>query len=129
MEHPINSTHPLEKMNQLAQTHLDLKQWGFLEAARFDKKFPVIIFRSEWCLVRFTWARQEASGENIINIHYGRLHAAFDNSYLMWNGEKCHCWHDIVYVLHFLDGYSPDEVAGKNYRRPAIMEQYRQSEV
>ena len=64
-----------------------------------------------------------------MNINYGRLHAVFDDLYLLWNGEKCHCWHSVAYVLHFLDGLSPDEIAGKNYRRPKIMEQFRQSQV
>jgi len=129
MESPTDKTNMLHKIKQLTQTYLDLERWSFQEVAWLESQFPAIIYRSEWCQVKFTWEGQEATGENIINISYGRSHAVFDNSYLTWEGEKCHCWHSAVYVLHFLDGLFPAEVAGRNYQRPKVMEQFRQSEV
>jgi hypothetical protein len=120
---------PLDEMDRLARTFLDLKQWGFQENVRLEKNFPIIVYQSEWCRMKFTWGGWEMSGEYTIGIDYGRLHAPPDNVYIMWNGEKCYCWHNITYALHFLDGYSPEDVASKNYQRPRLMEQFRQSEV
>jgi len=123
------SIDPLDKMDFMARTFLDLNRWGFQEKGRLKTKFPVIVYQSSWCLMKFAWGGMEMQGGYTISVDYGRLHAPIDDIYMKWNGEKCHCWHNVSYALHFLDGNSPDSIAGKNYKRPYVMEQFMQSDI
>jgi hypothetical protein len=35
-----------------------------------------------------------------------------------WNGEECRCWHDLDYVMHFLDGRAPADAVNLNRSHP-----------
>ena len=121
---------PCEDMARIARKYLSLDRWKFKESVRLREiKFPKIIYDSEWCRVNFSWGGMEMFSGYTINIFYGRLHAPSDDKYMIWNGEKCYCWHDISTALNFLDGRSPKDIAGRNYGRPRVMEQFVQSEV
>lgn len=130
MDYQSENAHVIEQIDQLVQICLNLKQWSFQEETRFiNKKFPAIIYKSQWCYMKVVSEGQDELGAYTVSMSYGRLHADLNSPYLMWNGENCHCWHNIPYILHFLDGHTPNTIARKNYQRPQVMEQFRQSEM
>jgi hypothetical protein len=122
---------PLEEMSRLAQKFLPLAKWGFKESIRFVSTSPKIIYDSEWCRVKFIWTGWEMYAGNELSIMYGRLHAPSDSSYMMWNDEKCYCWHSLMgtgAALDFLDGLTPQESTSRK-GFSGIIEQLRQSEL
>ena len=126
----VNKLDPCEEMDRLARKYLGLNRWNFQESARNREiKFPKIIYDSEWCRVKFSWGGWEMFGGYTINIYYGRQHALNDEKVMIWNGEKCYCWHDISTAINFLDARPLSDIVGKNYRRPRVMEQFIQSDV
>ncbi len=122
-----------EEMDKLAQTFLNIKDWGFHESVRISEtKFPKIIYDSQWCRLKFVWDGWEMYGGYTISIYYGRSHAPDNKPSITWNGEECFCWHDIDNALNFLDGLSPQESVDQmrvHHRWPHVMEQFRQSEL
>lgn len=116
-------------MIRLAEEFLPLKRWGFEISARIPSSHSIVIFDSEWCRVKFMWQVKDLYGGNTIAIYYGRLHALDDGKIMLWNGEKCRCWHSVEYTLNFLDGMSPQEAVKAKRKWPRVMEQFRQSEL
>lgn len=115
---------------KLLSENIDLSKWGFRQSYILPKKYPTIIYDSEWCRVKFSFdARGDFIHDNMLDLYvsYGRLHALYDKDFMVWNGEKCWCWHGIDYALNFLDGLSPEEAIKVEYR-PRVKEQYRDSE-
>jgi hypothetical protein len=103
-------TDPNAEMSRIAQSILDLPVRGFKETYRSDKPGE-LIFDSAWCRISLTWGGWDQAGGNSMHIHYGRLHAPNQEVTMQWQGEECYCWHELDYVLHFLDGRSPAEAA------------------
>jgi len=88
---------------------------------------------SRLCRIKLIWKGWEHLEGNSISIHYGRLHAPNEKQKLIWNGERCHAWHNIKDFLHFLDGRSPSQAASLDlshfiidkYYEEAYRQQYR----
>jgi len=121
---------PCKEMARLAQDFLPLNQWGFTEIHR-SMKDERLIYASQLCQVKFVWSGWDAQAGNSISIYYGRLHAPADKQRLVWNGEECHCWHDLIgmgAVLDFLDGLTPAESVDQD-DFPQVIEQFRDSEL
>lgn len=108
---------PMAKITHVAQGSLDLARWGFKESYRFAKSGN-LIYDSKWCRVNFVWGGWDPLGGNNISIYYGRLHASNEETTMTWNGEKCYCWHDVDYALHFLDSRTPADAAKLNSSHP-----------
>lgn len=104
---------PLEEITRIARSFLSLESWGFQESFRTTKTAKVI-YNSEWCRISIGWGGWDYSIGNSIYVHYGRLHALNEETSMMWQGEKCRCWHDFDYALHFLDRYTAAEAAKLN---------------
>jgi hypothetical protein len=102
---------------QAITRNLDFEKWGFkiIHAGN-----SVIILQSEFCKVKIWTLRDRPYDEPEIYFAYGRLHAPNEEHLMIWNGEKCHCWHSIWDVLSFLDGLTPQETF-KNPRAPIFM--------
>jgi hypothetical protein len=111
------NVNPIEVMNQIARNFLDLNAWGFQESYRVLKPGK-LIFDSEWCRLNFIWNGWDPQGGNTISIRYGRLHALNDTAVMVWENEKCRCWHDFDHALHFLDGSSPSDTVKMIYSHP-----------
>jgi hypothetical protein len=119
---------------QMIEGNLDMKLWGFhLTFTDFIKAGNLVaIYDSQWCRISFMFVRQRTPQDDELTIEYGRLHALNDEPYMEWQGEKCHCWHNIIDPLRFLDGLLPSEAVQQakiKKQSPAIVENYRQSEL
>jgi hypothetical protein len=101
----------------------DFKRWGFqmIYSGPVPNTHPTIVYESKICRVRFIWEvrNDERVRSETARILYGRLHAPIFQSVMDWNGEKCHCWHNVDKALSFLDGLTPQEA--KNTRSPVFM--------
>lgn len=103
-------TDPIAEMARIAENSLMLSTRGFAESFR-ETQPGILIYNSEWCRIRLFWEGWDYGRGNSINIRYGRVHATNEGSKMVWNGEKCHCWHRIEHALHFLDGRTAAEAA------------------
>ena len=121
-----------EKLTRLLESILDFKRWGFRQSYAFisPKSLPYVIYSSEWCRVRFSLNGGDQYHGNELAVRYGRLHAPDNEAVLIWNGEKCRCWHLVYDALDFLDGLSPQEAVDQLHKQPSpVVEQFRQSEL
>jgi len=119
---------PLQEMDKLAKTYLDLDRWGFKESIRFHSTSPKIIYTSKYCKVTYFWEGWDYNVGYTIGILYGRLHAPDDEISMIWQGKECRCWHHIEPALHFLDGTKPQDAA-KMFYRSQIIHQFRLSKL
>ena len=109
----------ITELTRIAQSVLDLPARGFKESYRSTQP-GILIYDSEWCRIKFVWAGWEYGSGNTMHIVYGRLHALNDDTTILWDGEECYCWHDLDYVLHFLDNRTAIEAAELNYSHTLI---------
>jgi hypothetical protein len=110
--------------------HFDFDAFSFHQSYLFSAAYPIIIYDSEWCRVKFAF---NSSGDRYdfsthLHVYYGRLHAPSNDEFIVWNGEKCWCWHRVDYALNFLDGLSPEDAVKVAYS-PRVIERYRQSDL
>ncbi|MDD1776274.1 MAG: hypothetical protein LUP94_02860 [Candidatus Methanomethylicus sp.] len=119
---------PIHEMNRIAQSLLDINLWGFKESYRAIESSK-LIFDSKWCRLNLIWDGWDYLGGNTISIRYGRQHAPNDKAIMIWNGEECHCWHDVNHALHFLDGRSVEDavkmINSHPLLKPFFEEEYR----
>jgi hypothetical protein len=108
---------PIQEIIHIAQNYLELSSRGFRESYR-SLNLGKLIFDSEWCRISIIWGGWDYGGGNSISIRYGRLHAPDNKVKMTWNGEECHCWHDLDFALHFLDGRTSVDAARLNYSNP-----------
>jgi hypothetical protein len=116
---------PITEMTRIAQDILDLPSRRFKESYRSPKPGK-LIYESEWCRISLVWGGWEYGSGNTMHIFYGRLHAPNEKARMMWNGEECHCWHELRYILHFLDGRTPAKAAELNYSHPIVAPFYQE---
>jgi hypothetical protein len=110
---------PIREMKRIAQGIMILDSWGFKESY-ISARLGRIIYNSEFCRLSLVWGGWDYGGGNSIHIYYGRLHAPSEMATMSWNGEECHCWHDIDYALHFLDKRTPGDAAALSYSHPLM---------
>ena len=114
---------------QLVKRNMDFELFGFRQIllGTFNNFLPGAIWDSDLCRVRLLWHPPDPRDSDYkkITFLYGRLHAPDDEKVMLWEGEKCYCWHDINLALHFLDGLSPGDVTGIS-STPKIMKKYYQ---
>ena len=120
----------LQECHKILAGYFNFEDWGFHQSFIQPERYPIFVYDSEWCRIKFAF---DSSGDQHdrsthLNVYYGRLHAPGGDSFMLWNGEKCWCWHRVDYALNFLDGLSP-EAAIKVQYSPKIIEQYRQSDL
>jgi hypothetical protein len=108
---------PITEMMRIAQDILRFELRGFKETYRSEKS-PQLIYDSVWCRISLVWGGWDYGSGNTMHIYYGRLHAPNEKETMLWNGEKCHCWHGIEQALHFLDGRTPADTAELDYSHP-----------
>jgi hypothetical protein len=97
------------KIVKVLENCLDFKRWGFKRThmGLFPQYLPLIVYESAQCKLKIVWEQDRPYEQPAILILYGRTHALLDQDTMMWNGEKCYCWHMIHTVIDFLDGLSP----------------------
>jgi hypothetical protein len=108
---------PITEMTRIAQSILGLYARGFKETYRSAKPGE-LIFDSAWCRISLTWGGWDPAGGNSAHIRYGRLHALNEKETMIWDGDECHCWHDIDHPLNFLDERRPVDVVKRYYSHP-----------
>jgi hypothetical protein len=116
---------------QMLEQTMDFKRWGFQKIfLGISENFPPsVIYDSEWCRVRFNYFEPDPRDQyKKITSLYGRLHAPVNEIAILWNGEKCYCWHQLELALNFLDGLSPKDLTGKS-ETPKIMEKYYRPDI
>jgi hypothetical protein len=115
----------LAELIPLIEKCLVLKRWGF--ALSYQYKAPGnlagVIYNSEKFRISIRTDQSERYYKSV-SFSYGRLHATNDFNNMVWNGEKCRCWHNIVYALPFLDGLSPEEAIYRKNHREQFPDQY-----
>ncbi len=123
----------LKSLVDLLESILDFNRWGFHQSYTFvsAKSLPCVIYNSEWCRVQFSMSGGDQYYGNELSVYYGRLHAPDDEAFIIWNGEKCNCWHHVNDALDFLDGLSPQEAVDElrvKKQMPRVIEQFRQTD-
>ena len=116
---------------QMLEEIMEFKRWGFqLTFSGVVTNFPPsVIYDSESCRVRFMWQIPDLRDRYAtIYVMYGRSHAPDDRKTMSWDGEECWCWHDVKYILYYLDGLSPLETVKSGSNWHPVMEQVRSSE-
>jgi len=118
-----------EELIERSEQRLRLTQRGFRLSYLIPETVGVI-FDSEWCRVRIGLFHPGPSPrDDELYFSYGRLHAPNDKSYMEWNGEQCHCWHNSHYLLlFFLEGYAPSDAVGKSWDSAPVIGTYWRSE-
>jgi hypothetical protein len=118
---------------ELINENLKLQQWNFQKSfANFnDRSSLVIIYDSSYCRLSFRFSRQRSPEWDELTIQYGRLHAPDQEPFMIWEGQKCRCWHNVIDPLRFLDGLSPSESVEQAKTRkqlPDAIRAFRDSE-
>jgi len=118
---------------RLIEETLDIKRWNFhLTFTKFIEPRNIkVIFDSEWCRIKFLFSRMHYPETDEILIEYGRLHAPNEKPFIMWNGERCRCWHNVLDPVRFLDGLTPEEAyeqAILDYQLPSAVRYFRDSQ-
>jgi len=122
---------------RIIEEEMDLRRWKFyLSHTTLNDSGGIthrkIIYDSEWCRLRFGYSRRFPPDDHELYILYGRLHASNEDEIMLWNGEKCYCWHGIGLThLYFLDGFSPAETLNSsiNGRLPDGIGGFRESDL
>lgn len=97
----------IENFVACIESNFSFKKWGFVKNNLFSHD---VIYDSDSCRVKFTL------GVNYYpmldtQIYYGRLHASdSNNNYMIWNGERCRCWHNLNLILPFIEGIKVESV-------------------
>lgn len=108
---------PIEEMTRIADDFLNLTGRGFKISFRSEKPGK-LIYDSEWCRISLIWGGWDQAVGNSMYIRYGRLHAPNEKNTMLWQGEECRCWHELDYILHFLDKRTPAEAAALDVSHP-----------
>ena len=124
-----------EEFLGLINQNVDLERWGFIQAySNVVVDSPLyIIYDSQWCRVQFRYGLVDYGGASHYlrdaSVQYGRLHATNDGRYKKTsNGRDAICWHALrYYVLNFLDGLSPQEVADGKGKEPRVIYKFEAS--
>lgn len=118
---------PIKEMTRLAHDVLILSARNFRESYRSTEPAK-LIYDSASCRISLVWVGWEPGSGNTMHIFYGRHHAPNEDTTIIWNGEECYCWHDIPYILHFLDGLMPGEAVRLKYSH-AITDPFYENEL
>ena len=115
-EHYLNGTREelLQALIDCVEKDVSPKSWGFNKTTQLPKIFTVI-YDSESCRVKFELRGSDYGPVYASSIYYGRLHAPDNEPYMIWNSEKCRCWHSssdiLTLTLPFFEGMSPQQIA------------------
>jgi|GEM_PF-921082 len=106
---------------------INLNYWGFkmIDLHLYPKHMPRAIFQSKKCIVDFRWYQERYYTEPFIHTTYARLHAPLDSEFMIWNGEKCDCWHSVFHLLRFLDDLPPPQTSLSDYEAPFIYQEFK----
>ncbi|MBN1452107.1 MAG: hypothetical protein JW963_13910 [Anaerolineales bacterium] len=136
--YPRNSNKPEsgEEVGQalirLIEENMEIERWNFhLSYTKLARPRNIkIIYDSDWCRVKFMFARAHYPDTDEISIEYGRLHAPNEEAFMLWNGEGCRCWHSVLDPLRFLDRLTPAQAykqAIMDNRLPPALRDFRSS--
>jgi hypothetical protein len=117
----------------LIEENLGTNLWNFrLTFKKFVKTSHIkIIYDSEWCRMKFMFSRMRFPDTDELSIEYGRLHAPNEEPFMMWNGEECRCWHNVLVPIRFLDGLTPTDAFKQvmaDKQLPSVVRNFRESE-
>ena len=123
-----------EALIQLIEDSLEIKGWYFSPTyTKFIKPNNYkLIYDSEWCRVKFLFSRMHYPETDKLLIDYGRLHAPNEEPFMVWNGERCRCWHNVLDPLRFLDSQTASAVQGQSAadkKLPSIVRDFRKSKL
>jgi hypothetical protein len=118
----------------MVENNLDVKHWNFnLTFTKFVKMNSIkIVYRSNECQIKFLFSRQCLPQYDELTILYGRLHAPNEDPFMMWEGQECNCWHNVLDPLRFLDGLTPHEAMEQVKvlkQLPVVVRGFRESDI
>jgi len=118
----INTHKPVEELVRLIKQDLHLERWGFTVASKkMDAKAIEVIIQSDHCKVDVICTRDN-SHLCSFDLAYARLHAPDQGAYMMYEGQKCICWHYLFSgILDFLDGMTPEEAVNSHWSGKKII--------
>jgi hypothetical protein len=128
-ENIINVEFP--KVLQEIEEFLRPNDYGFelVHVGAVPNTLPSILYQSKQCKLRIQSLRDRPYEEIEIYPRYGRLHAPLDKETIIWNDDKCYCWHSLEWdpVLNFLDGLSPAEIVNRDFELPRAIKVFTES--
>jgi hypothetical protein len=118
-----------ERLIQIIEKFLDLKQWEFKLSYKSYKNSYVVIYDSPSCRLLCSLSHDPRDKKDSIAFNYGRSHAPNDNHYMVYRGENCHAWHSFTkdYIGQFLDGVKPRTLARARMGRINIPSRAREA--
>ncbi len=119
---------------QLIEENLWIKRWNFeLTFTKFSKPSNIkVIYDLEWCRVKFMFSRMHFPETDKLLVDYGRLHAPDEEPFMVWNDERCRCWHNILDPLRFLDSLTTkiaNEEDTADKQLPFLVRDFRESKL
>jgi hypothetical protein len=127
MKHDVSDEVNFPEFIQMLKGCMNFDRWGFKQTfyGTTTDFSPSVIYSSEKCRVMFLWHKGDVrDGYATITIRYARLHATVNHKFMLWNGQKFHCWHYVDLALSFLDDLSPHEAVEKQSKWPNVMQQF-----
>lgn len=108
------SENNVEFFGAYVKSNFSLEKWGFSQSSKFSNGY---IFDSKFCRVKFEFGRANYYPLYETSIYYGKSHAKDHEKHITWNGEKCLCWHENIYItLSFIEGISAQKLADGGHR-------------
>jgi hypothetical protein len=118
----------IELVAYCVENIMPLAACGFTPSSKFisewqpgsntKRAIPSVIYNSEKCRVMFQLEESGFPYSYATYIYYGRLNAQDNASFMMWENEKCYCWHEIEnYGIPFLENIPPNECMEDNGRK------------
>ena len=119
---------------QLVEENLEIKRWSFdLVFSKFIKPNNFkLIYNSEWCRVKFMFSRMHFPESDKLLVEYGRLHAPDEEPFMVWEDERCRCWHSVLDPLRFLDlklAVPGDDLSQTDNQLPFVVKDFRKSKL
>jgi hypothetical protein len=123
-----------EALQDLIEETLEIKGWNFSPTyTKFIKPNNYkLIYDSEWCRVKIMFSRMHFPETDKLLIDYGRLHAPNEEPFMVWNGERCRCWHNVLDPLRFLDSQTASATQAQSAadtQLPPIVRDFRKSKL
>ena len=119
---------------QLVKENLEIERWSFdLVFSKFIKPNNFkLIYNSEWCRVKFMFSRMHFPETDKLLVEYGRSHAPDEEPFMVWEGERCRCWHSVLDPLRFLDlklAVPGDDLSQADNQLPFVVKDFRKSKL
>ena len=125
-------TYRMQEATKLIARVLPLTNWGFRQSAQYfdNHTHPTMIYDSESCRVKILYEAVGRYEDHSMMIHYGKLGISDHAGIIVFTSLPSQypmLWHNVFYVVNFLDGLSPQEAKIQKHAR--LVHEFEKSNV